>query len=169
MDDERRRVAKGRLVAGMVRGLSWAEAAADARIQASRSTTYRWTGAARTGGVEALGDGRQGHASKLRAPLRRWLVASCRASPHVASHVLQAALADRFGVTVSVRQINNVRAALGVTRVPRRGAAQGAGGKSWQRRAASAGLAGRRGHAAPARGRSQNGPHHRAGGCPTAR
>lgn len=129
MDKERRRAAKGRLVAGMVRGLPWEEAMADAGIRASRSTAYRWVGAARRSGAEALHDRRGGHASKLRAPVRQWLVAYCRGSPHVASRVVQAALAEHFGLAVSVRQINYVRAALGVSTVPRRGTGQGAGGK----------------------------------------
>lgn len=111
MDDAQRRDAKRRLVAGMVRGRPWADAVAEAVIRASRSSAYRWVRAVRAHGETALADGRHGHASKLRPPVRHWLVEYCRGSPHIASRMVQTALGERFGVTVSVRHINDVRAA----------------------------------------------------------
>lgn len=129
MDKEQRRAAKERLIASMLRGRPWHGAAADAGLETSRSTAYRWARMARAPGAAMRADGRHGHASKLREPVRAWLVTHCRGAPFVTSQAVQVALVARFGLTVSVRQINYVRAALGVSRVPRRRTGQGAGGK----------------------------------------
>jgi transposase len=143
VDHEERRRAKERFVTAMLCGRPWEVAAQDAAISPSRATAYRWAAAARSGGLNSMTEGRHGHASKLRAPVRAWMVAYCRASPQVTSRTVQGALAERFGVVVSVRQINYVRAALGVSRRPRRPAAPDMGGKSGHRCTACARMAGR--------------------------
>ena len=98
-------------------GYPWQESADKAGVIVSRATAYRlWLRAWREGPA-ALDDGRHGHPSKLREPIRQWLVAACTAAPTTSSSVLQTAIRDRFGITVSVRQINRVRAALGVRAV----------------------------------------------------
>ena len=169
MRDEQRRAAKERLIAGMLRGQPWDGAAADAGLETSRSTAYRWAQTARAAGAAVLDDGRHGHASKLREPVRAWLVAHCRDAPHVASQAVQVALVERFGLAVSVRQINYVRAALGVSKVPRRGTGQGAGGKCVLRGVAGRQLAGWRGRAPLARRSPRHGPHPRFGDNPPRR
>jgi transposase len=101
----------------MDEGYPWQEAAAKAGVVVSRATAYRlWLRAWREG-PSCLDDGRHGHPSKLRDPIRHWLVEACTAAPTTASPVLQTAIRDRFGITVSVRQINRVRAALGLRAV----------------------------------------------------
>ena len=108
------RAAKAALIAYMDEGYPWQEAAAKAGVVVSRATAYRlWLRAWREG-PSCLDDGRHGHPSKLRAPIRDWLVETCTAAPISSSAVLQTAIRDRFGIAVSVRQINRVRAALGV-------------------------------------------------------
>lgn len=127
-----RAVRKARLVAGMQRGLPWRATAAAAAVPVSRSTAYRLRQRAHVEGDGASGafrDGRRGHASKMRAPIIAWLDAYCRGAPTVSGPAVQAALRERFGLGVSVRHINRVRAALGVSSVPRGRAARGAGGK----------------------------------------
>jgi len=124
MDVKERESAKARLVAGMVCGQSWRAAAQATGLVVARSTAYRWRQRVRTDGEAALGDERHGHPAKLRAPIRAWLVEHCRGIPHASGTDVQAALRERFGLHVSVRQINRVRAALGVGRQ-----APGAGGK----------------------------------------
>ncbi len=124
MMDEHRQAAKAQLIAGMQRGLPWREAAATAGVQTSRTAAYRLLRAVRTQGDGALRDGRHGHASKLRGPVREWLQEYCRGAPRSASCVVQVLLQDRFGVRVSISQICRVRNALGVGR-----RSQGAGGK----------------------------------------
>lgn len=166
MGQDQRRAAKERLGAGMLRGLPWDQAAADADTRPSRSTAYRWARAVRAGDTGALGDGRHGHASKLRLPVRRWLDAYCRGAPHTSSSTVQAMLLERFDLRVSIRQINYVRAALGVSKVPRRGTGQGAGGKCAPRSGAGRRLAGWRGRAPLARRGPRHGPHPRFGDDP---
>ena len=136
-----RAVRKARLVAGMQRGLPWRAAAAAAAVPVSRSTAYRLRQRAHVEGDGASGafrDGRRGHASKMRAPIIAWLDAYCRGAPTVSGPAVQAALRERFGLGVRVRHIDRVRAALGVSSVPRGRAARGAGGKCAPRGAALA-------------------------------
>jgi len=60
-------------------------------------------------------DDRHGHPYKLIEPARTWLVEFCTANPQVASSRVQAELKAIFGITVSVSQINRVRAKLGIS------------------------------------------------------
>src|SRR5260370_6966291 len=73
MEAEQRRAAKEQLIALMQAGHRWQEAAAQARIQVSRSTAYRLLRQVRTRGKVAFQDGRHGHPPKLRTPPRAWL------------------------------------------------------------------------------------------------
>ena len=75
----------------MQRGLSWLEAAVHANLQISQATPYRLLSRFRTEGKAELQDGRHGHASKLRDPIRQWLEAYCRASPSSTSRTVQTA------------------------------------------------------------------------------
>jgi transposase len=125
MDAAQRHRAKVQLIAGMQRGQPWQKAAKEAGLQISQATAYRLLHRVRTEGEAALHDGRHGHASKLREPIRQWLEAYCRASPTCTSRTVQTALVERFRVQVSITHLNRVRAALGVSRHP-----QGVGEKS---------------------------------------
>ena len=124
MEDLPRQEAKAKLATAMLSGCSWQDAAAWAGVQTSRSAAYRLRQAFCAGGTEALRDGRHGHPSKLRPPVRQWLEEYCRGAPGTPSRVVQVALQERFGVHVTIGHLNHVRAALGV-----RGRAQGAGEK----------------------------------------
>ena len=111
------RAAKAAMIASMDQGYPWHAAATKAGVVVSRATAYRlWLRAWREGPT-CLDDARHGHPSKLRDPIRQWLVETCTAAPTTSSPALQTAIHDRFGLTVSVRQINRVRAALGVRAV----------------------------------------------------
>jgi len=108
------RAAKARLVVAMDRGMHWEDAAAQAGLLVSRATAYRlWLRSWREG-PSYLDDGRHGHPSKLRDPIRHWLLDTCTQAPSTPSPLLQTMLFDRFGISVTVRQINRVRTALGV-------------------------------------------------------
>ena len=148
MDSTQRRTAKEHLIAGMLRGQSWQEAAAQAGLQTSQATAYRLLSRFRTEGAGALEDRRHGHVSKVRAPIQQWLEAYCRASPACTSRMVQAALFERFGIRVSIPHLNRIRAALGVSRCP-----QGLGKKS-ARFPSWVHLAGRSGQS-PVAGRGQ--------------
>jgi transposase len=60
----------------------------------------------------------------LIEPARTWLAEFCTTHPQLASSRVQAELQTTFGVTVSVSQINRVRAKLGIN-TQRRGQIQG--------------------------------------------
>jgi len=115
MDKEQRRVAKTQLVAGMQKGQSWQIAAAQAGVQTSRSNAYRLWLAVRQRGETVLSDGRHGHPIKLRGEARTFLEDSCRKTPQIPSSTVQTALRERLNLSVSISQINRVRAALGVS------------------------------------------------------
>ncbi len=115
MEEEQRRAAKRQMVALMQVGHSWQEAATMAGVQLGRSAAYQLLHNVRLRGEAALQDGRHGHPAKLRPPVREWLETTCReAAPHTPSHVIQAALQERFGILVSIGHLNRVRAELGV-------------------------------------------------------
>ena len=118
MDKEQYRAAKARLVAQMQEGQPWQAAAATAGVQTSQSTAYRLLQVVRKRGEAALRDGRHGHPSKLRGEARTFLVNYCRGTPHAPSSVIQTLLRERFDLSVSVSQINRVRAELGVSNRP---------------------------------------------------
>jgi len=130
MKDDRRREVKARLIAHMRSGRPWDEAAREADLRVGRATAYRLLRRARAhGDANATEqDGRHGHASKVRLPVREWLAEYCRGSPQTPGRIVQTALHDRFGLTVSISQINRIRAALGVSR--RRGAGGKEGGQA---------------------------------------
>ncbi len=125
MDRQAYRAAKAQMIAGMQAGLLWQEAAGQAGVQTSRTAAYRLLQRLRTEGAVALEDQRHGHPTKVREPVRQWLVQFCRAAPEVTGRTVQAALQKHFHLEVSVSQINRLRAALGVRRQ-----ASGAGEKS---------------------------------------
>jgi transposase len=108
------RAARARLVEEIDHGASWEEAVATAGLLVSRATAYRiWLRAWREG-PSAFEDQRHGQRTKLHAPIQTWLVAYCQAAPHTPSHELQPLVQHHFGITLSVRHLNRVRAALGV-------------------------------------------------------
>jgi transposase len=112
MGDETRNAAKRRLVALMQMGHSWQEAAAQAGIQVSRSTAYRWLQRVKAAGEASLTDGRHGHPAKVRGSVHEFLETTCRQAPQHASREIQAKLAERFGVVVSIGHLNRLRAKL---------------------------------------------------------
>ena len=58
--------------------------------------------------------------SKLRGEARTFLEDACREAPQTPSSTIQAALRERFELSMSISQINRVRAALGVSNHPKR-------------------------------------------------
>ncbi len=114
MEQEDRRRAKLRVVDGLRHGLPCREALKLADVPISERTAYRALKVVRTVGEEGLGDGRHGRPYKLTAPIREWLVEYCRGEPGTPSRVVRAEIGERFGVTVSISQINRARRALGI-------------------------------------------------------
>jgi transposase len=113
------------LIAYLFAGYSWQSAIAQSQLHISRSSAYRLRQLARDDDKAefAFLDDRHGHPYKLIEPARTWLAAFCTTHPQVASSRVQAELKTTFGVTVSVSQLNRVRAKLGVS-TQRRGQIQ---------------------------------------------
>ncbi|HYU72246.1 MAG TPA: helix-turn-helix domain-containing protein, partial [Ktedonobacteraceae bacterium] len=112
MGDETRNASKRHLVALMQTGHSWQEAAAQAGIQVSRSTAYRWLQRVKAAGEASLTDGRHGHPTKVRGPVHEFLETTCRQVPQHSSREIQAKLTERFGVVISIGHLNRLRAKL---------------------------------------------------------
>lgn len=112
------RAVKAQVVEYILQGRPWHEAVAAAGLRVSRSTAYRLLQRVRIEGEAALADGRHGHPTKLRAPLRHWLEEFWRARQEATCREAQAALEARFGVRVSQSHLSRVRTALGVTHYP---------------------------------------------------
>jgi len=114
MEEEQRRAAKRQMIVLMQAGHCWQEAADMAGVRTGRSAAYQLLRTVRVRGEVALQDGRHGHPTKLRQPVRQWLETTCREAPHMPSHVVQAALLERFGILISIGHLNRVRAELGL-------------------------------------------------------
>src|SRR5438309_7737605 len=125
MKDRPDRAARLQLIESMFAGQSWRAAAAQSQLKISRSTAYRLVQLARNEEKAALAflDDRHGHPYKLTEPVQAWLSEFCTNHPQIASSQVQSELQSRFGVPVSVSQINRVRAKLGVSK-PWRGRVQ---------------------------------------------
>lgn len=119
MDKEQYRAMKAQLVARMQEGCSWHKAVAQTGIQISRSVAYRLRQKVKKQGEMALQDGRHGHPIKLRGAAWAFLEEQCQQAPHTPSSSIQVELRKRFDLSVSISQINRVRATLGVSNHPR--------------------------------------------------
>jgi len=117
MKDHPDRTARLQVIGRMFAGQSWQTAVSQSQLNISRSTAYRLVKLARDEDkvAKAFLDDRHGHPYKVTEPVRMWLVDVCTQNPQMASSRVQAELQSRFGVAVSVSQINRVRAKLGVS------------------------------------------------------
>src|SRR5437660_5752235 len=117
MKDRPDRAARLHLIESMFAGHSWQTAAAQSQLKISRSTAYRLLQLARNEEKAQLAflDGRHGHPYKLTEPVQAWISELCTTNPQTPSSQVQRELQSRFGVAVSVSQINRIRAKLGVS------------------------------------------------------
>lgn len=115
-----RQEAREQLVTAMLEGHSWQEVNEGSDVPLKRAMAYRLLRVVRTKGKVALQDGRHGHPIKLRGEARAFLEDSCRKAPHTPSSNIQKLLQEQFDMSVSISQINRVRAILGVSNHPKR-------------------------------------------------
>ena len=117
MKDHPERKGRLQLIEAMFAGCSWQEALAQSQLHVSRATAYRLRQLARDEEKAAWAflDDRHGHPYKLTEPVQVWISELCSTNPQIASSRVQSELNSRFGVAVSVSQINRVRAKLGVS------------------------------------------------------
>ena len=126
MKDRSDRAARLQLIWRMFAGQTWQTAVAESQLPISRATVYRLVQQARDENKAPLVflDDRHGHQYKLTEPMQSWINELCSDDLQIPSSRVQRELKSRFGVAVSVSQINLVRAKLGVSN-QWRGRAQG--------------------------------------------
>jgi transposase len=131
MKDRADRAARLQLIGRMLAGQSWQTAAAESQLPISRATAYRLVQYARdeSKATKPFLDDRHGHPYKVTEPVQVWINEICSENRQIPSSRVQRELQSRFGVAVSVSQINRVRATLGVSN-QWRGRAQGPGKKN---------------------------------------
>lgn len=117
MKDRSDRAARLQLIGRMLAGQSWQTAVTESQLQMCRATAYRLVQYARDEekAPQIFLDDRHGHPYKLTEPVQVWINEVCRENVQIPSSKVQRELKSRFGVAVSVSQINRVRAKLGVS------------------------------------------------------
>jgi transposase len=117
MKDRSDRAARLQLIGRMLAGQPWQTAVADSQLQICRAMAYRLVQYARDEdkAPQIFLDDRHGHPYKLTEPVQVWIKEVCADNLRMPSSQVQKELKSRFGVTVSVSQINRVRAKLGVS------------------------------------------------------
>jgi len=113
---EQRRAAKRQMMEQIEQGASVQQARSHSAVSMHRATVYRLLKRVRAEGESAFTDGRHGHPIKLRGEVRTYLIETCQATPSVSSPVVQHAIQERFGLCISISQLNRVRASLGLSR-----------------------------------------------------
>ena len=123
---QQRQAAKREIVRQVKQGASTHEARVRSIVPMHRTTVYRLLKRVQREGESSVTDGRHGHAVKLRGEVLIFLTERCQASSDLPSSALQGAIQEYFSLTVSISQLNRVRANLGLTRklVPREKKAQ---------------------------------------------
>jgi transposase len=115
-----RRSARQELVRQVELGATASEARRRCPVPMHRTTVYRLLKRVGQEGKQAFSERRHGHPVKLRGEVLTWLLEYCQSHASVSSSELQHLIAERFNLSVSVSQLNRVRAAHGVRRVPPR-------------------------------------------------
>jgi putative transposase len=113
---EQRQAAKRQMIEQIEQGASVQQARSRSEVHLHRATVYRLLKRVRAEGETAYTDGRHGHPIKLRGEGRTFLIEVCQATPSISSPVLQQDIQERFGLSISVSQLNRVRASLGLSR-----------------------------------------------------
>lgn len=118
---EQRQAAKREMVRQVEQGTTVSDARRLCPVPMHRTTVYRLLKRTQREGEQAFIEGRHGHPVKLRGEILTFLLDYCQGHPSAPSAEVQHLLAERFGLSVSVSQLNRVRAAHGLSRlsVPR--------------------------------------------------
>jgi len=93
-----------------------------------RTTVYRLLKRVGREGEHSFVERRHGHPVKLRGEVLTFVLDYCWHHAFAASREVQRCVSDRFGVTVSVSQLNRARAAHGLSRKNPQGEKKAANG-----------------------------------------
>jgi transposase len=116
-----RRKARLEIVRQVKLGATASETRRHCSVPMHRSTVYRLLKRVERGDEDTLVERRHGHPVKLRGEVLTFLLDYCQNHESAASREVQHCVSERFGLSVSVSQLNRVRAAHGLSRqsVPR--------------------------------------------------
>src|SRR5689334_11029222 len=109
---EQRQAAKREIVRQVQQGTTASVARIASAVPMPRTTIYRLLKRVQSEGEKALTDGRHGHPVKLHGEVLAFVKEHCQSHPFAPSSALQRLLSERFNLSVSVSQLNRVRAAL---------------------------------------------------------
>jgi transposase len=118
---EQLQAARREIVQQVEQGVSAGEARVCSTVPMHRTTVYRLLKRVQHEGEQALVERRHGHPVKLRGDVLTCVMDYCQSYSSASSSAVQRLLAERFGLSVSVSQLNRVRTAHGLSRtlVPR--------------------------------------------------
>jgi transposase len=116
VSQQQRQEAKRQLIEQIEQGASVQQARSHSTISMHRATVYRLLKRVRAEGETAYRDERHGHPIKVSGEVQAFLIQVCQATPSISSPVVQHAIQERFGLGISVSQLNRVRASLGLSR-----------------------------------------------------
>ncbi len=111
-----RQVARREIVRQVEQGVTASEARRHCPVPMHRTTVYRLLKRVQAEGEYAFIERRHGHPTKLRGEVLTWMLDHCQSHPSTSSADVQRRLSERFGLSVSVSQLNRVRAAHGLSR-----------------------------------------------------
>jgi len=111
-----RQVARREIVRQVEQGLTASEARRHCPVPMHHTTVYRLLKRVQAEGEYAFIERRHGHPTKLRGEVLTWMLDHCQSHPSTSSADVQRRLSERFGLWVSVSQLNRVRAAHGLSR-----------------------------------------------------
>jgi transposase len=111
-----RRSARLELVRQVKLGTTASEARRRCCVPMHRTTVYRLLKRVVCEGEQVFAEKRHGHPVKLRGEVLTCVLDYCQNHASAASCEVQCLVAERFGITVSISQLNRVRASHGLSR-----------------------------------------------------
>jgi transposase len=111
-----RRSARLELVRQVKLGTTASEARRRCSVPMHRTTVYRLLKRVECEGEQVFAEKRHGHPVKLRGEVLTCVLDYCQNHASAASREVQCLVAERFGITVSISQLNRVRASHGLSR-----------------------------------------------------
>lgn len=115
---EQRQAARREIVRQVEQGMSATDARLWSPVAMHRTTVYWLLKRVQREGEQVFIEGRHGHPVKLRGEIPTFLLDYCQSHPSAPSAEVQSLLVERFGLSVSINQLNRVRAAHGLSRQP---------------------------------------------------
>ena len=111
-----RQTAKREIVWQVEHGMTATGARRRCPVPMHRTTVYRLLKCVEREGERAFVERRHGHPTKLRGEVLTCVLDYCQHHASAASRKVQHYVSERFGLSVSVSQLNRVRAAHGLSR-----------------------------------------------------